>query len=175
MKRYTPAIIAQTLIYLKENNIPLEKMVIQKLVHFLKDNTINIGVKFRPYLYGPYSEDLANELDEMVFWGEIKEHDKEYEIIDLPAEKYALPPEKQEKLIAGIDLFRKTVNDDFRFSNLELLGTMLHCFRAFEALGEDTPFDDVKVEFKKWKKNKFTEEEIRNAYDRIKATRKKAH
>lgn len=74
-------IILLTLEYNSDEKMIAGRTLLQKTLYFL--NTIlNLGIDFVPYYYGPYSTEIANELEEMVTAGLVDEMIKKYPPID---------------------------------------------------------------------------------------------
>jgi uncharacterized protein YwgA len=59
------------------------RTLLQKKVYFLNE-ILDLGVEFRPYYYGPYSEALANALDSLVAIGFVKEECETFPRADDP-------------------------------------------------------------------------------------------
>lgn len=163
MADLTKKIIANVLRYLDSNGFSMKKIVIQKSLFFLKDFGLPIRVKFVPYLYGPYSKDLSNAIDEMIFWDEIKETEDCYEIKNL--DDY----EPISAVSTGMDKVKTLVNNDLGFINLELYSTGLYCFRALDAFKDSTDISTFIEEFKAWKKEKFPDDKIEECYENLKS------
>jgi len=48
------------------------RTVLQKISYFL-NNTLELGIEFKPYFYGPYSEEIAVATDSLVGYGFLEE------------------------------------------------------------------------------------------------------
>lgn len=156
--------IANVLRKMKENKIPMDKIVVQKLFYFLDVQGFRLGLRFRPYTYGPYSFELADKLDDMDFWDEIGETRSSYFLKNGIKVYDALTDEKMDKLSLIIQKFMKIVNSNFSFQNMELLGTILYCRESIVFSGEKPTGDLVVKEFKEWKGELYSEEDIRNGF-----------
>ena len=146
-----------------DKGMPLTKINIQKVVFFLKYSNMPIGYHFEPYLYGPYSFELQTELDDMVLWGEINKNGKNYDISDININDNTLKEDMEEKIEQFID----AVNQNYSFKKMELAGTVIYCISALESIDLNADKDNVIKEFKKWKHEKYTDEEIGDMYDKL--------
>ncbi|MDY7001565.1 MAG: hypothetical protein SVS15_07270 [Thermodesulfobacteriota bacterium] len=159
-------IIALVLTCLNEKEIPLEKIVVQKIMYFLKANGVPVGFRFKPCAYGPYSFELANALDDMLFWDKIAEENNTYTIQDLSGYNSDVPEKEQTE--REIDRFGELVENRFDFKTMELFGTVLFCKRALEEDGEDATDENIVEEFLGWKgPDKYSAEEILQAFHKL--------
>lgn len=121
---------------LKGIEIPVGKTFIQKGIYFLQEGLReDLGYKFKLYIYGPYSHDLAFDIDTLQDMGLIK--------VDYASNKYGYhiqltpegedflhsynlqePPIPQEKIDRIISLLGGE-----KAKNMELLGTLLYFSR----------------------------------------------
>lgn len=157
--------IATVLQALNLENISVSKILLHKFIFFLDTQGIRVGFRFEPYIYGPYSFDLAHTLYSMDFWGEISEKHTYISIIDL--HKYDIDDSLLSTIREYFSLFKSIVGN-FNFSSLELVGTLLYCIQVLKNYRDDFTECALIEEFKEWKHNKFTDEEIHHAYDRLK-------
>ncbi len=59
--------------YLKQEKIPLNKTVVQKIIFLIQElSNINFGYSYILHFYGPYSAELSNDLDYLDFQNIIK-------------------------------------------------------------------------------------------------------
>lgn len=157
--------VAAVLKVLDSKNESLTKVLIQKFIYFLSTQGINTHFRFEPYTYGPYSFQLASTLGSMNFWDEIKEEKEKVIIVNL--NEYRFEDAFLTVLSDKFDVFKKAVGE-LTFSNLECFGTTLYCASILRYYGDDITEDTVKDEFKAWKKNKYSDECIHNAYLKVK-------
>jgi len=165
MSENPSAIIAKVLIALKENNVPLEKIVLHKFFYFLRTQKVCTEFSFEPYTYGPFSFDLASQLRKMAFWDEIDESKNSIEIKNLSA--YDNTPIKDENKINSLLLDFKKIINDFSFKNLECAGTILYCAEAIKYSVNKPTFSKIRDEFIAWKGNKYSDTEIEAMYKRL--------
>jgi|GEM_PF-1291335 len=156
--------IAKVLMEMKEKKMPLHKIVVQKIFYFLDVQGFRLGFRFRPYTYGPYSFDLTDTLDDMVFWGEIGEKHSSYCLKDGIEKHCDLTDKKEEKLLSLLEKFIDIADNDFSFKNMELLGTILYCRESIVFSGKKPTDDLVVKEFKEWKGELYSEEDIRDGF-----------
>lgn len=157
--------VAAVLQVLAESHIQTSKVLLHKFIYFLDTQGINTGFRFEPYTYGPYSFGLASTLGSMDFWEEIKENREKISILDL--QKYPVDDNLKRTLKDKLSLFRNIVGD-FSFSNLERIGTLLYCAQVLKNYGEELTELSLKEEFKAWKKNRYQDAEIHDAYEKLK-------
>ena len=161
-------LLTQMLLAMKEHDIPLQKVVIQKLIYFSEYLGLRVGFRFKPFTYGPYSFDLAEALDHMVFWDSIKETPNGYEIVS--PDNYPKEVDSDYSIIIDdiLNSFSKAASDDFSFGNMERLGTVLYCVRTLKMLGAAITDEAIIQDFKGWKGNKYTDDEIQKTIDCLK-------
>ena len=151
--------------------IELSKINIQKIIFFLEDVDVPVYFKYDVYLYGPYSHELQEELDDMVFWDELeKEDNSKYKIEPDPTgtqEENKIDTELQDKIKESIRDFSEIVDGSFSFDNVEIAGTLLYCIRALENYDIEPDKENVIEEFKKWKGSKYPTNKIETIYKKI--------
>ena len=154
---------------MKEKGIRLTKINIQKIVFFLKEfNNIPVYYNYEVYLYGPYSSELQDELDDMAFWDEIKKKNRaEYDIIDSDF-KVNSNEEIENSIRENISKFGKIIDNNFSFDNVEIAGTLLYCIAALKNFDIEPNKENVIEEFKQWKGNKYPETKVREIYNKLK-------
>lgn len=157
--------VAAVLQVLDEHHIQASKVLLHKFIYFLDTQGVKTGFRFEPYTYGPYSFGLASTLGSMDFWDEIKENREKVSIVDL--QKYAVDDSLKRTLKDKLSLFQNIVGD-FSFSNLERIGTLLYCAQVLTNYGEELTESSLKEEFKAWKKNRYQDAEIHDAYEKLK-------
>ncbi|MEC9491447.1 hypothetical protein [Flexistipes sp.] len=149
---------------LNDLNNDITKIVLQKITFFLQELGEPCQYTFEGYKYGPFSHGLASEIQFLEQEG----------FIDIEGNSILFKDntepirEKDEKLDNRLTFLEKEIfNFDHSFNKMELLGTMLYCKMALEELGDETCKDNVFKEFKSWKGDKFTEEDLENAYQKV--------
>jgi uncharacterized protein YwgA len=139
--------------------------MVQKLAFFLRETDVPLTYYFEPQAYGPYSRELANDVDELVFWNELESKGYLYE--KGVSFSYELASELRELLEERTENFKTLVNDNFAFDSIELFGTVLYCIRTLQEMGITPSFQEVLKEFKAWKGEKYSEEKIQGMYQKI--------
>lgn len=157
--------IAAVLKTLSSYNIPISKVLLQKFIYFLGTQGIKTGFRFEPYTYGPYSFELASTIGSMDFWDEIKIHSTEIKICNLS--HYNNNKTLIKHIKEYFDKFKSIVGD-LTFRNLECIGTTLYCANAIINYGNTPTQEAIVSEFKAWKKNRYSDEEIADAYTKLK-------
>lgn len=146
--------------------VTLTKIAIQKAAYFLSYQGVTVGFKFKPFTYGPYSVDLSQELDDLVFWDHLSVVDKKtYSIDKLPD----YDKSKLEKVTEHVDCFFEKILETKNptFKDVEIYGTILHCQRALNMLDVEITAESVLEEFKGWKGDRYPDKEIADAYNHL--------
>lgn len=161
------AIVCEMLRTLQAKGVELSKINLQKTAYFLKSWGVSLGLRFRPYTYGPYSTDLVKCLSELEFWDCLKLKGSTYEIIDLPNDE--LDSKETDCIHQCIDvIFDKVIMSRApSFQDMEVLGTALYCRNALIAAGEAVTPEAVVNQFKAWKGQSYAEEIILEAHNKL--------
>jgi uncharacterized protein YwgA len=145
--------------------VPAKKIVLHKLIFYLRESGIPITYRFEPYIYGPYSKELKNDLDDLVFWNELKLDEKNnlYSKDNFQSKEIGgwLKP-----IINKLDDFAFISDNNYEFDNMEIVGTLMYCIRSFDKIRISRSWTKTLDEFKAWKGNKYTPEQIKPIYDR---------
>lgn len=160
-------LLKHVLSLMNQKSIPLTKINIQKIVHFLKETGIPLNYKFEPYNYGPYSTELKVELGGLLMWEELSQNGNRYMING----NLKLNDDIDQKTINTIsdrlDAFKNAINEDFSFDSMEITGTIIYCHQALNNIGIPPNEDNVLNEFKNWKGQRYDDERIKKAYSQI--------
>lgn len=142
-----------------DKQIPPVKIVVQKLLFFLRESGVPISYNYGPYAYGPYSKKLGIDADELVFSSQLEISGFEYR----KGDNFSCNLNKtyQDLIDNKIEEFISLVEDDFRFTSMELFGTTLYCIRLLEETGSILNYENIIQEFKSWKGNKYPEEGVK--------------
>lgn len=159
-------VVAHVLKVLADEGVTLDKIVVQKFMYFLQSRGILSGFKFVPFTYGPFSFELAETLDDMALWGDIDVSHNAYTVKDLT--RHGTSPVLARQLTEELQRFRDAAGNDLRFGSMELLGTMLYCAHALKMVGEPITKDAIIRDVIEWKGDKYSDQLIGAAYDRIK-------
>lgn len=136
------------------HRIPLNKVVLHKFFYFAQTKRLNLGLRFEPWKYGPYSFDLAKNLDELVFWDSISLDDNVYNVSgEIPED--TLTTEEVKQLQTSISEFKLISNEDYSFTNMEIIGTILYCSSSLTANGIVPNAKSIEAEFIEWKGDKY--------------------
>ena len=161
------ALLKHVLSLMKQKSIPLTKINIQKIVHFLKEAGIPLTYRFEPYNYGPYSSELKIELGGLLLWEELSSIGNGYSINDTFKLDENIDQNTVNTISAKLDAFKNAVNGDFSFDSMEITGTIIYCNQALKNLGMHPNEHKVLNEFKNWKGQRYDDERITKAYSRI--------
>lgn len=146
---------------LEKHRVPLDKVVLHKFFYFLQAHHLNLGMRFEPWKYGPYSFDLAKNLEELVFWGDLSLHENTFNINKCDIQKgEPLTSEELKHLEKSIAEFVRMTNNDYSFNNLEIVGTILYCASSLTANGIAPDAQSIANEFVAWKGPKYPLPEI---------------
>lgn len=149
----------------------VERILLQKAAYvqdFLKKDT---GFSFEAYIYGPFSRDIGDTVDEMEF-DEILETNSRYIWLngDNPPDIRSSDTEKGRVREALECYYDNVLEGKTDFTSVELNGTVMFVMDVLEleaGNGELPDFDDVLKGVRKWKLDKFSEKKVRGAYDRV--------
>lgn len=162
----TKAVIGYVLKLLSQDAMPPTKILLHKFLYFLDISGMRAGLRFEPYTYGPFSFDLAHELDDLIFWDEIKieNHGR----ISILQERFpALESEAQEQIKNLYDKFFQMTEGDFGFRAVEIVGTILYCGQSLKNLGEEVTEESVLEAFKEWKGDKYPDGDVLRLYGNV--------
>lgn len=160
-------VVANILETLASKEVKPTKILLHKFIYFLSTQGVNVGFRFEPYTYGPYSFDLASTLGSMAFWDEIEEKGATIEALNLKkyqdadAEELQIISENLEKFLTILP------KESHTFDNLECVGTAMYCAEVLAKHGKEPTEEAVVEEFKAWKGKKYPEDIIRNSYQRL--------
>lgn len=144
------------------------KKAYQKLVYLSKAMGIPVTETYKMYYYGPYSEQVANSLDECINTGILSNENesvyfkpgKHYkEVLDRDKESIKL---YNDKLLRVVDLFGNCDPMD-----LEILSTTHFVYNNMKYLYDVTNKEQIIEEVKKAKFPKFSLTEINEAYEKL--------
>lgn len=158
--------VASVLRILHQQGVALEKIVLHKFIYFLNTQRVTTGFRFEPYTYGPFSFDLASTIGNMHFWDAIKENKYDVEIVNLNSYP-PLPPDQEKRISLLLKVFEGIVGT-FDFRNLECAGTALYCAENLSLRGIRVTEESVEKEFKAWKGERYSSEEIQGMFRRLK-------
>ncbi|OQX81577.1 MAG: hypothetical protein B6D56_02025 [Candidatus Omnitrophica bacterium 4484_70.1] len=147
--------------------VPVGKTFIQKGIYFLQEGLKeNLGYKFRLYIYGPYSNDLAGDIDTLEDIGLIKVNyapegygylikitPEGEDFLNKKLRKHSVPEEKIDKIINLLG--GKAVK------KMELLGTLLYFSRLSNNLQEIKQLVNIV-------KPRFSYNDIENGFNQLK-------
>lgn len=153
--------------FLDKKNCELNKILVHKVMFFLKESGLPITYRFTPYTYGPFSFDLMNEMNEMVFWDKLETEGNNSFKITSPLDS-DIESSLKEKIKAKIEDFFVLIDNDMDFGNLELYGTAIYCLKALQEINDEVNFDDFYEEFTAWKgEGKYPKDNIQKAYSKL--------
>lgn len=162
----TMAVIGHVLKTLRKAKVPPTKILMHKFLYFLDVSGLRAGLRFEPYTYGPFSFDLARELDDLIFWDriEIEDHGR----IRILEDRFpALAQEEQAQVEELYKKFSQMTEGDMGFKSVEIVGTILYCGQSLKSLGESVNEESVLAAFKEWKGDKYPEDDVRRIYENV--------
>jgi uncharacterized protein YwgA len=152
--------------YLAKHTKIKGKKALQKLVYFCTEMGIPVNCSFRMYLYGPYSDELAEEIGDFIHSDILCIENDGYTFTcgtacDDCCNEQELEQYK-EKIDKVIGLF-----SGFRPMMLELYATVHFIAHAKKQINGSVEEDEVVNDVLNAKGSKFGEQEIRNAYKKL--------
>jgi uncharacterized protein YwgA len=150
-----PDVLIGILNYLKKKNISVSKIVLQKLIFFMKESGFRFSYSFEPYKYGPFSENLSEDIDMLKVDEKISINKANLELVNIDT-----GISLQDEAIKFINKFDEMLDGDYDFSNIELYGTVFYCIRSLEESTDPIDKDTVLKQFKGWKGNKFSDDSV---------------
>jgi len=61
----------------KKSNYKMSRITIQKMCYFAEAVSVPLGYRFSVFKYGPYSQDLFDQIDDMIMYGLLSEENKD--------------------------------------------------------------------------------------------------
>ncbi len=165
MASMSQKILARALVKLNEMEWPLSKIVIQKVLYFIKTQGLPVDWRFEPFTYGPFSFSLSSELTSMTYAERLEIEGNIYSINDIAG--LELDQKTSDAVDRAIDGFARIVDGDHSFKTMELFGTVLYCKRALESSLGEVRSEDVIADFREWKEDRYTDQEIQGALERL--------
>ncbi len=150
---------------LNKKKIPLDKILLHKFIYYLQTQGVNLGFRFEPYTYGPFSFDLASTIGSLAFWDVVKEGKADITILDESAYPNPFGDSQYKQIQDYLDDFKKKIGS-FDFNNLEYAGTVLYCAESLAIRGKEVNRDSVIKEYMAWKP-KSLETKIADMYERL--------
>lgn len=153
----------------------LGRTAVQKLVYFAKALGVPIPCSFEIYTYGPYSDTVTLSVDSMLADDVLKDISNDpptysnYRLGDnadeiLKAYRPLIEPHRGQ-----IDAIVQSLGS-FKPQELELIATLHFIHHRLKQIWRSDPSrDQVRQEFYRVKKDKFTREEIDSWYDALKS------
>ena len=149
---------------LAKEKIQSARIVVQKIMFYLKESGVPISYSYAPYAYGPYSKELGGDANELALLDQIESSGFEYSM----GQKfnYNLAEDYKELIDKKINEFKSYV-DNYSFSSMELFGTTLYCIRSLEEMGIEPNEEKVVYEFKTWKGNRYSEKNVIKMFNEL--------
>jgi uncharacterized protein YwgA len=151
----------------------LGRTAVQKLTYFAKVLDVPIPCSFELYTYGPYSEKVTASVDSLLADDVLKDisktgkysdyrlGDNASEILDGFQEDIAPFQERIETLVSVLGKFTP--------DQLELVATVHYVHQRLKRIGgSEPPEGEVIQEFKRFKRDKFANDEIKGWYNALK-------
>lgn len=145
------------------------RVQLQKLVYFCKAFGTDVNTNYKLYIYGPYSQQVADSLqdgvqDEIFIEanGSIGKGQKYAEYIDSLPETEILKDRQEEIVAAVLGGF-----GSLSTKQLEILATTFFINRQQKALFGSSDEESVLEKVRRAKASRFSEDEIENSYQRM--------
>jgi len=171
---YRFGFISQIFKQLEEKRPYYGKIVIQKLLYFIQEATgVDLGYSFSFYHYGPFSEELARDIQIMEFnqliitSSDPKDrgysiHLNEKEAEELIRECSSLISDNQDKIDKVLEDFGR-----YKPSHLELEATIHFIHKDLRLQGKESDIRQKVINLTKKMKPKFNQSVISDGYDRL--------
>lgn len=151
---------------LAEKKITSARIVVQKIMFYLKESGVPISYSFAPYAYGPYSKELGGDANELALLDQLESSGFKYSVGQKFS--YNLAEDYQELIDKKINEFKSYV-DNYSFNSMELFGTTLYCIRSLEEMGIEPNEEKVLNEFKTWKGNRYNDKDVIKMFNRLRS------
>lgn len=139
---------------------------IQKVVYILREMGVPVFYRYNVYFYGPYSNELDEDLYAMKMWDEIrKEDDGSYEanINTFSTIDFGFIEKVKDKINSLMEITCIDLSDD----SLKIVQFILYSMKALENFDILPTKDNVIEEVKKWIGNDYKTKDISITYDRV--------
>lgn len=138
----------------------------QKLIYLTKAVGVPLDGSYRMYYYGPYSDEIAKELDYSLSRGILRDQSDSYYFIS-GNEAKSIVEENQELINKYKGKLDKVINSFGKFEpmQLEIIATTHFIYNNLKHLYNITDKSVILDEVKKAKFPKFNEEQIEEAYN----------
>ncbi|MFR8711605.1 hypothetical protein B5G26_14950 [Anaerotignum lactatifermentans] len=146
------------------------RIQLQKLIYFCKTYGTTVDANYRLYIYGPYSQQVADSLQDGVMddifhesKGLISKGTEFDEYFTNLSEKNPLCPEQQEILTDVLNTFGNMPSEQ-----LEILATTFFIYRQQKSLFGTEEQEIIIDKVRRAKSSRFTEEQIISSYSKMK-------
>lgn len=158
--------IAEVLLALEDKKIRATKIYLHKFIYFLTLQNYVKQFKFQPYSYGPFSFNLASDIESMIFWDEVEDKNNIIHLID-DSYREISSNNSLDSIKKSIEEFNVLLDNNYNFDNIERVGTILYCIEVLKRQYSKIDINTVKSEFKGWKGDKYSDSLIENAFGRV--------
>lgn len=172
--RWEHALIAATIEAAKKEcpHCHLGRTAVQKLLYFMKVLGVPMRYSFDIHHYGPFCANIMHDVDWLLTDEVIQDSSSNQEASDYTTnhEWPELKTQFGEKLGENQQIIESVCHalSDLSSENLELIATLDFSYRWVHAKGGDGPWKPAAVEkFKSIKKDKFSNAQIDNWYDKL--------
>lgn len=145
------------------------RVQLQKLIYFCKAAGASVDANYRLYVYGPYSQQVADSLQDGVIEeifqesnGRIEKGENFVEYYESLSEQNLLEGKQGQIVNSVLTRFR-----DMPVRELEILATTFFIARQQKTLFGSTNQQSVLEKVRKAKSSRFSEEEIEHSYEQM--------
>ncbi len=144
------------------------KKAFQKLIYFSKAMGVPLTESYKMYYYGPYSEQVADELEACVGLGILDKDDESFNFISGEKSKETL-----EQYSDSINEYKDRLNKVVEYfggcdpMTLEILATTHFIYNNMKHLYDITDKENIIKEVEQVKYPKFSKDEILSAYKKL--------
>ena len=157
--------------FFKGENVSVSKILLQKAVYALDFSKEKMGLTFEGYIYGPFCREISDIVSEMEY-DDLVSVEKREIVLDKNAVLPDIPQDVQKRIHEILSCFYESVlQRKPSFEKAELYGTVMYVMDVLDLKGNSVDgcpaFDSVLESVRLWKRNKFSEDQVREPYDRI--------
>ena len=138
---------------------------LQNIVYILKEMDIPVFYHYNVYLYGPYSDELNEDLRDMFLWGELDKEHNHYRVnlSNMPE----IDMEFMEKIQSCLATLIDIASGDTSGESFDLIAMILYSVRAFESFDIPLTTENMVNEIKKWRGDRFSKNDIKLVFNKV--------
>lgn len=172
------------LCFFRSRDLDVSKILLQKALYALDFVKVPMSLEFEAYTYGPFCREIGDILDEMEIDSLVEIDGKIIRLTpEAPARDIGISEREYARIESILEQFVAILpdKDTSSFDMVELYGTVMYVMDVLdleesekpgEHCGHATPppFEKTWKEVLRWKRDKFCEDQVLDAYRRIEKT-----